>query len=106
MADKTSHTYYAGVDMLIQSKKITAGTIIGTGNIEAGEFTPAKGLENHVALGHCQARLQIGGVVTENPTRAPTAKADDAPNDDVRDSRPRSTAGRKSKQASTIKRKE
>lgn len=67
-------TYYAAKALEIQSHKIAQGDVIGTGDVDKGEFTPAKGLEKAVACGHVIPRLAIGLITSKKVAPEPPAK--------------------------------
>ena len=60
-------TYYAAQDLEIQSCAIHKGQVIGSGDLAAGKFKAAPGLEPFVTPGHVKARLDVGRIVTEKP---------------------------------------
>jgi len=62
-------TYYAAKDLKIQSHPIPEGTAVGTGDVGAGHFAPAKGLEKAVGLGHVLPRLADGRITDTRPSK-------------------------------------
>ncbi len=72
-----SRTYYAKQDISIQSCPINKGQVVGTGDVGAGEFKPAKGLEKHVEIDHVQARLGIS--ISDKKPDDPQARKPDPP---------------------------
>lgn len=68
-----SDTYYATRPLEIQSHKFAKGDVLGTGDVEKGQFTATKGLEKIVECGHVLPRLADGRVSTEKPTEDPPA---------------------------------
>lgn len=66
-------TYYAQREFSVESIDFKPGDEFGTGDIEAGDFTPAKGCEKVVELGHAVPRLARGFIGPDKP--APDAPA-------------------------------
>lgn len=64
-------TYVAARDLQIQSRKFSSGEVLGTGDIAKGQFTPAKGLERYVGLGHVLARVADGRVIEQSGDAKP-----------------------------------
>ena len=72
MASK-NETYVAHRDFTIEQTKFTAGDIVGTGNVEAGEFTADKSCPN-VGIGHVVSRLRDGRIVVASDPAKKTGK--------------------------------
>ncbi len=64
--------YYAQRKLIIESLSIGRGELVGEGNVEAGNFKPAKGLEDVLQIGHIQARLNTGKIKTSEPPPIPS----------------------------------
>lgn len=77
--------YYAARPMSIQSHELKPGDEVGSGDVSKGEFTPAKGLEKAVAVGHVIPRLADGRIVTQWPP----------PSKDAGEKKPTKAAGEK-----------
>lgn len=104
-----SKTYYAARHCRIQGRPIKAGTRLGTGDVTAGEFTPAEGLEGVIRAGHVRPRLRRGVITTAAPrtqarpepdpepaTEPDTEGTDDNPADNAAANEPDNAAAKKS----------
>lgn len=72
-------TYIALADFAVEQTPVPKGTMIGTGDIDAGKFSPSKGFEV-IEVGHVQGRFgHLVGLKENEPAKQEEKPQPDKP---------------------------